>query len=577
MKKEAITHIPLSQYAYATGDRSLVIRLRAAKGDLKACTVCYGDRVDPKPDVEITRVPMKKAASDDLFDYFETEIHDRYSRICYYFVLDDGQETLCYYERDFSKKLNCSRTEYFQFPYIRREDRIDEPKWAKEVVMYHIFPDSFASGYRSLSGRGTAETVTGEHGVICRVESALGGTLEGVRCNLDYLESMGINCLYLNPVFAANSYHKYDTVDYFRIDPCLGDLADAKRLVEDCHDRGIRVLFDGVFNHCGPDFFAFRDVLKKGKKSAYYDWFYEMPEQISYTDPPNYEAFAYVKEMPKLNTGNPKVEEYLISVGTSWIREVGIDGWRLDVANEINHGFWRRFRQAVRAVRPDAFLIGEIWEDAGCFLAGDQFDSTMNYRFSYLCRDFFAERTMSVTAFHEQMIKMIYRYPTPVSLTQMNFLDSHDVPRFLSYCDGDKRRLLLAMFYLIMGYGIPSVFYGDERYVEGDTEPEYRKGMPWEEGEHFCIALQEWIELRHRHSALREGSYEAVVCDDAAAIYGFARRNREETVFILLNNGDSDFACGDLFWQEAERKLGGTVLLKEKAIGAMAGRLFTVS
>ena len=318
-------------------------------------------------------------------------------------------------------------------------------------------------------------------------------------------------------------------------------------------------------------------ITAKGKKSEYYDWFYEMPEQISYTDPPNYEAFAYVKEMPKLNTGNPKVEEYLISVGTYWIREIGIDGWRLDVANEINHGFWRRFRQAVRAVRPDAFLIGEIWEDAGCFLAGDQFDSTMNYRFSYLCRDFFAERTMGVTAFHEQMIKMIYRYPTPVSLTQMNFLDSHDVPRFLSYCSGDKRRLLLAMFYLIMGYGIPSVFYGDERYVEGDTESEYRKGMPWEEGEHFCIALQEWTELRHRHSALREGSYEAVVCDDTTAIYGFARRNREETVFILLNNSDSDFACGDLFWQETERKLGGTVLLKEKVMGAMTGRLFTVS
>lgn len=220
------------------------------------------------------------------------------------------------------------------------------------------------------------------------MQESLGGTLKGICENIDYIEKLGINCIYLNPIFEAASYHKYDTIDYFEIDPCLGNKADLKELVQQCHKRGIRVILDGVFNHCGADFFAFRDVRQNGKASRYYNWFYHLPETIQYADPPDYEAFAYVKEMPKLNTGNPEVVEYLCNVGTYWIREADIDGWRLDVANEINHEFWRAFRHAVRAVKEDIFLIGEIWEEAGIWLQGDQFDSTMNYTFSYLCRDF---------------------------------------------------------------------------------------------------------------------------------------------------------------------------------------------
>ena len=203
-------------------------------------------------------------------------------------------------------------------------------------------------------------------------------------------------------------------------------------MVAICHRNHIRVILDGVFNHCGSDFFAFKDVLTYGSKSRYYDWFYDMPEPVCYKDPPDYATFAYVKEMPKLNTSNPQLEKYLIDVGTYWIREADIDGWRLDVANEVNHDFWRHFKTAVKAVKPQFFLIGEIWEDAGVWLLGDQFDSTMNYRFSYLCKDFFATRTMTVSEFDAQMHKMIMRYPEQVSLVQMNFLDTHVMfPDFL--------------------------------------------------------------------------------------------------------------------------------------------------
>lgn len=554
MNRGAILHIPLSQYAYAPDEHTLVIRLRAARDDLYQCELYYGDRVDPEEPVPVKRQLMERVASDDVYDYFETVIRDNYTRVCYYFLLSDGGESCFYYERGLCPRLTCGRAEYFQFPYIRKEDVPDIPAWAHEVRMYHIFPDSFASGRRELSGSGGELTLPG--GIPVR--SKLGGTLAGVRQNLDYIAGMGFNCIYLNPIFLANSYHKYDTVDYYEIDPLLGTKQELRELVADCHSRGIRVILDGVFNHCGSDFFAFRDVRKKGKKSRYFDWFYSLPEEIRYEDPPNYEAFAYVKEMPKLNTGNPEVAEYFCQVGTYWIREADIDGWRLDVANEVDHEFWRQFRRSVRSVKRDIFLIGEIWENAEVWLKGDQFDSTMNYTFSYLCRDFFGKENMSVTHFDGQIQRMLLRYPHMVSNVQMNFLDSHDVSRFLSACSGKGECLRLAMFFLFMSVGIPSVFYGDEKYLAGETEPEYRQGMRWDETElpgpsktenapsqeDLPGLLSQWNALRREHPALCRGSYRTVRRDDAAGVYGFLRGTGEETLLILLNNGAGDVTIG---------------------------------
>ena len=538
MNRSAILHIPLSQYAFAEDEHTLRIRLRAQKDDIRKCTLYYGDRVDPSKQIHVKKLEMKRIAADDLFDYFEAKIEDAYTRVCYYFLLDDGTDREYYYERNFGKKITDNRTEYFQFPYIRREDIMSMPDWAENIVMYHIFPDSFATGKGVLSKQ-SKRRLFREESVVT---SCLGGTLVGIKENIEYIVGLGINCIYLNPIFTANSYHKYDTIDYYSVDPCFGSMDEFKELVQVCHRNGIRIILDGVFNHCGSDFFAFKEVLVKGRKSRYYDWFYEMPEPICYSDPPSYEAFAYVKEMPKLNTGNKEVEKYFIDVGTYWIKETDIDGWRLDVANEINHDFWRHFREAVKKVKPDAFLIGEIWEDAGEWLKGDQFDSTMNYRFSYLCKDFFAVRKMKVSEFDHQIQKMIMRYPRMVSLMQMNFLDSHDVARFLSYCNGDKRKLELALFYLLMGVGIPSVFYGDEYYIEGQTESEYRQAMPWGQKENCYGLLREYINIRKEHSAIRNGSYRTILCDDEKNVYVFARENTEESVLVFVNNSEEEFA-----------------------------------
>ena len=525
MQLQAINHIPLSKDAYMVDEQTIVIRIKAGKGDLESASLYYGDRVCMTDPIITEEVCMIRIASDSLFDYFEARIKSQYTRVCYYFLLKDvdGQK-LYYCEYGFTKKMEFCRTQYFQFPYMHREDLVRMPEWTENMVMYHIFPDSFADGRRCISGKG--KTVQLENGM--KSESKNGGTLTGIADNLDYIETMGINCLYLNPIFTAASYHKYDTIDYLEVDPSFGTKEDLKKLVKMCHVRGIKVILDGVFNHCGSGFLPFQDVLKKGEKSKYCDWFYKLRFPVQYDAMPNYEAFAYVREMPKLNTGNPKVVEYLCNVGRYWIREADIDGWRLDVANEINHDFWRAFRKAVKEEKKDCFLIGEIWEDSSVWLMGDQFDSTMNYTFSYICREFFAKNEISVSEFDSKIHRMNLRYPEMVAR-------AHDVSRFLSDCDGDLSKLKLAVLYMMCAIGIPSVFYGDEQGITGTDEPEYRKAMPWNKKDPLIDFYHDCVAMRKNSAALCKGTYETISSDDDNGIYVFARKTDDETVVIALN------------------------------------------
>lgn len=536
MQLQAISHMPLSRDAYMMNEKTLVIRLRAARGDIGNCSLFYGDRVCMTDPITVTETVMKKIASDQLFDYFEGRIQSTYTRVCYYFHLTDTEgEDIYYSEYGFMREVNCSRTQYFQFPYLHRKDLIRMPEWTSDMVMYHIFPDSFADKKRHISG--TGKCIHTENGMDCVTRN--GGTLRGIFENLDYLENLHINCLYLNPIFKAASYHKYDTIDYMDIDPCFGTKEDLKMLIKECHVRGIRVILDGVFNHCGSGFEPFQDVLRNGQKSKYCSWFYQLQFPIKYDAMPNYEAFAYVKEMPKLDTGNPEVVDYFCNVGRYWIREADIDGWRLDVANEINHDFWRSFRKAVREEKEDAFLIGEIWEDSTVWLMGDQFDSTMNYTFSSVCREFFAEKKITVSEFDSKIHHMNLRYPEMVANVQMNFLDTHDIPRFLSYCGGDESRLKLAVFYMMCAVGIPSVFYGDERGITGVSEAEYRSPMPWNSNEQLARYYSSYIEIRRNSEALCRGTYETLLCDDENEIYAFARKTPAEEVVVIINAGES--------------------------------------
>ena len=537
MNFAGIIHVPLGRDAYMVSENRLVICLKAARGDLKKVSLFYGNRVDLEPKIRMTEVPMELVATDDVYDHFECEVESELTRICYYFLLEDTEGSRRYYGGGiFTEDMDKDRTEFFQFPYLRREDMIVMPEWTKDAVMYHIFPDSFADDKRSISGVGYSVE---EDGVEYR--SSLGGKIAGITENLDYIAGLGINLIYINPIFRANSCHKYDTVDYMDIDPCFGTMDDFKRMVAKCHEYDIRVILDGVFNHCGPDFFAFKDVLKYGEESKYKDWFYKLRFPIERFPYPNYEAFAYVAAMPKLNTGNPEVLKYCCDVGRFWIRECGIDGWRMDVANEINHDFFREFKKAIRSENPEAFLIGEIWEDSEVWLEGDQFDSTMNYTFTNICKDFFAKGELSVSGFDARMHRMIRRYQRQVSLAQMNFLDTHDVGRFLSFCDGDRKKLKLAVAFMMCAPGIPSVFYGDEKAIMGLEEIDYRAKMPWD----YECELEEyykyWIGLRRSSKAFSRGNYRTEYIDDENRVYVFSREYEGEKKYVIINAGSKDF------------------------------------
>lgn len=554
MVYEAVYHSTDSEYCHALDKNTIVLRLRAKRGDLTRCIVCYGDRVYPKELVRVDAAEMTITASDGLFDYFEAEIKTDLTRICYYFILSDATTSVYYYGYAFHEKLDYNRNQYFQLSYNRLEDIAQVPAWATEAVLYQIFPDSFATGREWISETGKiitveSETQTGLEGKSAKnpghessilSKSKLGGTLRGIIENIPYLQNLGINCLYLTPIFTAGEYHKYDTIDYFSVDPCFGDMDTLKELVSKCHSHGIRVLLDGVFNHCGENFFAFRDVLEKGEKSEYRDWFFIHDYPVR-QNPPNYECFAYVRSMPKLNTGNAEVVEYFLNVGRYWIREADIDGWRLDVANEVNHDFWRAFRKAVKEVKPDAFLIGEIWFDAREWLLGDQFDSLMNYGFRDACIDFFAKRVINVKQFDDRINYLRMRYKKNVQLVQMNLLDSHDVSRFLSQAEGDIRKLKLAVLFMMTHVGIPTVYNGDEKGMEGLKEQDYRKPMQWKDNEDSLELFdfyRKLISIRKKHMDLMTGGYCTLDADLACNTLVFTREADQKRLYILINNSE---------------------------------------
>lgn len=550
MRKDAILHLPMSEYCHAIGEKRIVFRLRAARGDLAACTLYYGDTACRKTPIDFFPAPMRVVQQDEWHDWWEVELDSPFHRLHYYFELFDGQETCLFYGDVFTDHLVDDRSEYFKLPFDHRADRAVVPAWTVDAVVYNIFPDSFATSHRSISGRPTR---------VCGCEGLRGGTLRGVRENLDYLERLGVNCLYLNPIFVAGAYHKYDTLDYFHVDPALGTDDDLRALVEACHARDMRVMLDGVFNHCSWRFFAFEDVVRRGAASPYRDWFYHLEFPVVRPESgepiPGYECFGYERTMPKFDTANAQVRDYLCRVGEHWVRAFDIDGWRLDVASEIDDGFWREFRRRVKAVKPDCLLVGEVWETARHWLNGDMFDSTMNYDFRKHARRFFAEESIDARAFAGRCGDMLMRYRKQMIPSQLNLLDSHDVSRFLSLCGGDARRYRLAVLFQLTFPGMPSIFYGDELGAMGVREEEYRRAMPWADGD---TALWDFfrraIALRRAHAALRGGSFRVLRAESGERLLIYAREGGGERLTVAINAGSASVqlpeAPANVLWSE---------------------------
>ncbi|MFM7313539.1 MAG: alpha-amylase family glycosyl hydrolase, partial [Cyanobium sp.] len=258
------------------------------------------------------------------------------------------------------------------------------PAWVADAVVYQIFPDRFRRSGRVEAQRGLALLPWGSDPATAGFQ---GGDLYGVIEALDGLQELGVSCLYLTPIFSSAAYHRYHTYDYLQVDPLLGGNAALDALIAALHRRGMRLILDGVFNHCGRGFWAFHHLLENGEASPYRDWFTVerwplVPYPRRRSERCGYAAWWDLPGLPKFNHANPAVQEHLLQVGRHWL-ERGIDGWRLDVPDEVPLPFWQAFRQMVKAVNPEAWIVGEIWGDPSAWLEPACFDGVMNYRLAW--------------------------------------------------------------------------------------------------------------------------------------------------------------------------------------------------
>lgn len=485
MNREAIFHNPVSNYAFPISYEKFKVRLRAGKGDLDRVTLVIGNKYLWHTRKE---VPMEVEGSDELFDYYSYVYPVDDPRVAYYFLLEKGDEQWLYGDSGFAKPelVNIDEDESsafvnFHFPFINRIDIHKKPSWVNSAVFYQIFPERFCNGNKENDPDWVKPW--GYHTV--NNLDFYGGDLDGIRQKLPYLQELGITGLYLTPVFESPSSHKYDTTDYRKIDPGFGDEETMKLLVKEAHDRGIRVMLDGVFNHCGSNFLPWRDVMEKGPKSPYYDWFminrWPCREQEGSTRDGRYYSFAFAERMPKLNTSEKKVRDYFLDTVRYWIETFDIDGLRLDVANEISHLFCRELRQMTKQLKPDFYLLGEIWHDAMPWLGGDEFDAVMNYPFAAAIREFWYQPEKTKSDLEEAIHENLVRYMRQTTEVLFNLMDSHDTDRLIHQTGGNQDLFFQQLAMLFTMPGSPCIYYGTEIAIEGGADPDCRRCMPWDQ------------------------------------------------------------------------------------------------
>ncbi|BBF43961.1 neopullulanase [Lachnospiraceae bacterium KM106-2] len=519
MNFSAVYHRTTDNYCYPLNESELIVNLKTGY-DVERVFICYGDPFSAGilggneqwvPQRE--EIPYKKKLKHQI--WWTTTLKPEFKRCRYYFELQTANEKWFYFEDGFltekglhleGKMLQC-----FTFPWMNSADINRTPRWVNDTVWYQIFPERFCNGDDSLSPEWVKPWKKGK----VRNEDFYGGDLVGITKKLDYLKDLGITGLYLTPINESESSHKYDTTDYRKIDPYFGDEKIFKHLVEESHDHGMKIMLDGVFNHCGRKFAPWMDVVEKGPESKYYDWFmiHEWPfrKDGKAAKSGQYYTFAFIDNMPKLNTNNPAVIEYFVSVCEEWVQKYDVDGIRLDVANEVSHEFCKELRKRLKAIKPDIYILGEIWHDSSNWLLGDQFDAVMNYPLAGTISDFWINQELTNHDFECGINRCYTMYMQQVNDVLFNLLDSHDTNRLI-----DKVKSLdvfyqqLAVLYTMPGS--PCIYYGTEIALEGGFDPDCRRCMPWDEIDSGKYddrlgVVKRLIELRKTNSLFRSRNF----------------------------------------------------------------------
>ena len=486
MELTAIYHRSESEYAYLYKEGQVHIRIRTKKEDIEKILLHYGDPFIFLEDFYEDAKEMVKVTSDALFDYWQVAVSVDFGRLQYLFELRDKEgQSVLYGDKGFtdnSPENLASEGNGFKLPYIHEIDGCQVPDWVSKTVWYQIFPERFANGNPDLSPE---RALDWDSSIRPKSSDFFGGDLQGIIDHLDYLQDLGITGLYLCPIFESPSNHKYNTTDYFEIDRHFGDKETFRQLVDQAHQRGMKVMLDAVFNHMGDQSAQWQDVLKHGEKSVYKDWFHIQKFPVTNDKLMNpkelpYHTFAFASYMPKLNTANPEVKDYLLSVATYWIEHFDIDAWRLDVANEVDHQFWRDFRKAVLAKKPDLYILGEVWHTSQPWLNGDEFHAVMNYPLSDSIKDYFLSRSKKTSQFIAEINCQSMYYKQQISEVMFNLLDSHDTERILTTAQGDTQLVKSALAFLFLQRGTPCIYYGTELELDGAMDPDCRRVMPWE-------------------------------------------------------------------------------------------------
>ncbi|MBA1392485.1 alpha-glycosidase [Lactobacillus sp. XV13L] len=538
MQLAALRHRTESEDCFVVDSTHVRVRLHTAKGDVKRAIAHYTDNYT---DTRMNQtVELEKVGTGQTRDHWAATLTAPYHRLKYTFEVEgkDGTRVLVGDRgiSDYGEVALNADASYFKVPYLHEVDMVKTPDWVKQTVWYQIFPERFANGDKGNDPEGTKPWNPDDHPSR---EDYYGGDLQGIIDHLDYLQRLGVNGLYLCPVFQASSNHKYDTIDYLQIDSDFGDKDLFAKLVNAAHERGMRVMLDAVFNHLGSRSMQWQDVVKNGAQSRFADWFHVnrfpvSPYQRDAAGAPNYDTFAFEEHMPKLNTANPEVQDFLLEIATYWVKYFDIDAWRLDVANEVDHHFWRRFHDAVTAIKPDFYIVGEIWHNARPWLNGDEFTGVMNYPYTLQIEDHFLKKTKSAGEMTAALTDQLMMYRDCTNQAMMNMLDSHDTARLLTVAGGDQDLALQTLAFMFMQTGSPCIYYGTEMGMTGGEDPDCRKPMDWTKKEKpTWQRVHELVKFRRAHAlTLGQGTIALAVTHQGLLK---VERRADETITVYFN------------------------------------------
>ena len=572
MELSSIYHVMDETFAYKVDEHKYVIRLMTKKNDVKKVQVAYLEKYFREKN--LIGVPsttfyldMKKVASTKENDYFEAIVSDQILikgveekineflksmdgknippfaykiiedvkkmegklltmlSLSYYFILEDDNNKKYYGNYKFFSEEPTEVLDMFNLVIYQADSSyFKTPSWSKGAVIYQIFPERFAPTNDNYSSSWFDAPMD--------ARTRTNGTVKGIKQKIPYLKELGIDAIYLTPIFLANSSHRYDTIDYKMIDPLLGSEEEFKELVEELHRNDIKIILDLVFNHSSTTFFAFQDLLKNQEKSIYKDWYFIKEFPFEMKMPSSYMGFSFSPWMPKLNTSNAECRKYLFDVSRYYLEKFNIDGYRLDVANEVTHDFWKEFRKLCKQINEDSLIMGEIWFDSRTYLRGDEFDSVMNYTYFDAIRGLLNKR-FSV----DEFVSIIERERGEESLTYYHnsnlLVGSHDTDRIYYALNKNKDKYLQAMTLLFTLPGSPLLYYGDEKMMDGGNDPDCRRGMIFDENynkEEFEL-VKKLIKIKH----MKEFKYGDISFMETSNYLSYVRTYEEEETLVIYN------------------------------------------